>query len=411
MRKHFLRTPEERFWQKVDRRGGDECWPWLGASLTGGYGRIVLVGRHVLAHRFSWQLHYGDVPGGSHVLHICDQPPCVNPAHLFLGTHAQNMKDKARKVRVAQGAAHGDRISQALTVKRETLAATDLVNAGPPALFPAQSDNDETTIALWLHGRSAGTRRAYEGDACSFLTSCGKPLRYVTVGDVQAYATSLTHLATASQARKLSAVKSLLSFAQRIGYTQFNVGAVVRLPSIKATLAERIVGEAELHRMLSLEMNPRNAAMLRLVYGAGLRLSEVCGLEWRDLQPRTEGGQATIFGKGGKTRVVLLPDGLWRLLTALRGDAAQDGPVFMSQRRGHLDPSQVHRVVKAAAKRAGLSPELSAHWLRHAHASHALDRGAPIHLVQATLGHASVATTGRYLHARPNDSSSRYLAL
>jgi len=54
---------------------------------------------------------------------------------------------------------------------------------------------------------------------------------------------------------------------------------------------------------------------------------------------------------------------------------------------------------------------VSAHWLRHAHASHALDRGAPIHLVQATLGHASVATTGRYLHARPNDSSSRYLAV
>ena len=70
---------------------------------------------------------------------------------------------------------------------------------------------------------------------------------------------------------------------------------------------------------------------------------------------------------------------------------------------------QVHRVVKAAAARAGLPPALSAHWLRHAHASHALDRGAPVSLVQATLGHASVATTGRYLHVRPNDSSARYL--
>jgi site-specific recombinase XerD len=84
--------------------------------------------------------------------------------------------------------------------------------------------------------------------------------------------------------------------------------------------------------------------------------------------------------------------------------------VFRSARGGHLDASQVHRIVKAAAARAGLAPAVSAHWLRHAHASHALDRGAPIHLVQATLGHASVATTGRYLHARPQDSSSRYLA-
>ena len=72
---------------------------------------------------------------------------------------------------------------------------------------------------------------------------------------------------------------------------------------------------------------------------------------------------------------------------------------------------EVHRIVKAAAARAGLSAAVSAHWLRHAHASHALDRGAPIHLVQATLGHSSVATTGRYLHARPNDSSSRYLVV
>lgn len=68
------------------------------------------------------------------------------------------------------------------------------------------------------------------------------------------------------------------------------------------------------------------------------------------------------------------------------------------------------RNLKAAA-RAGLPAEVSAHWLRHAHASHALDRGAPIHLVQATLGHASVATTGRYLHARPSASSARFLGV
>lgn len=288
---------------------------------------------------------------------------------------------------------------------------TNLVLAAPVAVPPSQSDSDEITIGLWLHGRSATTRRAYESDARAFLALSGRPLRQVTVGDVQAYAVGLTPLAPASQARRVSSVKSLLSFAHRIGYTPFNVGAVVKPPPVTGTLAERITGEAEMHRMLALETDPRNAAMLRLVYGAGLRRSEVCGLKWRDLQPRDDGGQATIFGKGGKTRVVLLPVGLWRSLVVLRANAGLDAPVFMSQRRGHLDPSQVHRVVKAAAKRAGLSPELSAHWLRHAHASHALDRGAPIHLVQATLGHASVATTGRYLHARPNDSSSTYLAV
>jgi site-specific recombinase XerD len=293
--------------------------------------------------------------------------------------------------------------------------STDLAvyDASQPLLapVPVQSDSDETTFALWLHGRSAGTRRAYEGDARAFLAHAGKPIRAVTVGDVQAYGANLARLASSSQARKLSAVKSLLSFAHRLGYTAFNVGAVVKLPSIKGTLAERIMSEPDMQRMLALETDPRNAALLRLVYGAGLRISEVCGLKWRDLQPRGDAGQATIYGKGGKTRAVLLPAGVWRVLVQLRGEAEMDAPAFASQRKGHLDPSQVHRVVKAAAARAGLSAEVSAHWLRHAHASHALDRGAPIHLVQATLGHSSVATTGRYLHARPNDSSSRYLAV
>ena len=78
---------------------------------------------------------------------------------------------------------------------------------------------------------------------------------------------------------------------------------------------------------------------------------------------------------------------------------------------GVLRPTAVLRVVQRAARLAGIELAVSPHWFRHAHASHALDRGAPIHLVQATLGHASITTTGRYLHARPQDSSGRFLAL
>ena len=76
-----------------------------------------------------------------------------------------------------------------------------------------------------------------------------------------------------------------------------------------------------------------------------------------------------------------------------------------------MTDSGIWRIVKAAAQRAGIEVPVSPHWLRHAHASHALDRGAPIHLVQATLGHASITTNGRYLHARPKESSSQFLPL
>jgi len=130
------------------------------------------------------------------------------------------------------------------------------------------------------------------------------------------------------------------------------------------------------------------------------------------VQDRENAGQVTVWGKGGKTRTVLLSQETWAELRALKGEAALDAPVFPSRKgKGHLDQSQVHRIVQAAAVRAGIEAPVSPHWLRHAHASHALDRGAPIHLVQATLGHASVATTAKYLHARPEDSSARYLGV
>ena len=121
---------------------------------------------------------------------------------------------------------------------------------------------------------------------------------------------------------------------------------------------------------------------------------------------RADTGQVTVFGKGGKTRAVLLSPDTWEQKVALRGASGPDDPVIRSRKKGGaLTPQQVGYIVRQAARRAGIEAAVSPHWLRHAHASHNLDRGTPIHLVQATLGHASVATTGRYLHARPNDSS------
>jgi len=275
--------------------------------------------------------------------------------------------------------------------------------------LPVQAHSDEHLIALWLHGRSRGTRRAYAADLAAFRAHVGYPLPAVTLGDVQRFQDSLAQLATATQARRLSALKSLLSFGHRTGYLAVNVGAALRLPKVRGTLAERILDiDAVLH-LLAGERNLRNKALLRLLYLGGLRISEACGLRVRDLQPNGDAGQVTVFGKGGKTRVVLLKAGIWTDLARLRG-ADPDAAVFRSREGGGaLDPSQVHRIVKRAAKRADLSDKVSAHWLRHAHVSHALDRGAPVHLVQATVGHASLATTSRYAHARPTDSSSRYL--
>jgi site-specific recombinase XerD len=165
--------------------------------------------------------------------------------------------------------------------------------------------------------------------------------------------------------------------------------------------------------MIALEEKPRNAAILALLYGGGLRISELVGLRWRDVQARLDGqGQATVLGKGAKTRTILLSTGVFSRITALRAAAGEDDAVFGSRKkRGHLNPSHVLRLTKSAAKRAGITRNVRNHDLRHCHASHSLERGAPISLVSQTLGHASISTTGRYLHSRPNDSSGRYLPI
>ena len=274
-----------------------------------------------------------------------------------------------------------------------------------------QASSDEQLLKLWLHGRSANTQRAYGTDAARFLTHVAKPLRYVTLADLQDFADSLRGLAPASQCRVLSSVKSLLSFSHRLGYLAFDVGRPLRLPANRNRLSERILAEGAIHKILALEQSRRNRALLRLLYAAGLRVSELCALTWQHLQERDEAGQVTVLGKGGKTRTVLLSAATWQELRRLGGDGDAATAVFRSRKGGALSHSQVLRIVRAAAHRAGIQAPVSPHWLRHAHASHALERGCPIHLVQATLGHASVATTGRYLHARPSDSSARYLSV
>jgi integrase/recombinase XerD len=310
-------------------------------------------------------------------------------------------------------------------------ALTQAVERNAPA---PQEPTDDRLIALWLHGRPATTQAAYRGDVGRFLAQVGKPIRQVTLGDVQGFVDTLDAtiqpngrpLSAQSRARTINAVKSLFAFALRIGYLPVNVAAVVRPPRQKDTLAERILSEGDVIRLIELTDDPRNRALLRLLYVAGLRVSELCDLTWKDVQQRENGGQITVYGKGGKTRHILLPASVWDDLHSLSrpegtrdDDAAtssninevRDGFVFRSRRTGgRLTRMQVFRIVKAAAVRAGLGDHVSPHWLRHAHASIALDRGAPVHLVQRTLGHSNLAITSRYAHARPSESSSSYLA-
>jgi integrase/recombinase XerD len=304
---------------------------------------------------------------------------------------------------------------------------------GAPAIGTwVRSESDDAFVDAWLktHDTSDHTQRSYAKDILDFRVCVGVELRQLAVEDLNAYrdwlAAPKPHLGDkpykeATRARKIAAVKSMLSFAYDTGYMRFNVGKALPAPTVRNELAARILKKSLIQKIIVLEVDPRNHALIRLFYVSGGRVSEICGLKVKDLQEREDKvksiGQVTLFGKGGKTRAVKIHRELYEELRALAGDRDAQEALILSRRRsyrnqptsGHLSPVQAWRIIRIAALRAGISLPVSPHWLRHAHASHSLDRGAPPHLVRDTLGHGSLLTTNRYLHARPDESSSDYL--
>jgi site-specific recombinase XerD len=284
--------------------------------------------------------------------------------------------------------------------------STALIPAPMIPWIPAQASDDSEAIRLWLHGKAELTVTAYQADIDVFLGFVARPLASVTLADLQAYSDSLQGSA-ASKARRLSAVKSLLAFCHKIGYTAFNVGAALPVPGVRDGLAQRIMDEGDVLTMIA-TAEGRDKVLLRFMYESGCRVSEVCGLRWQDVTARGEGQvQVSVFGKRGKTRNILVSD----VLMALRGERGPADFVFTSRTGKQLDETAALRIVRKATRRCGIQDAVSPHWFRHACASHALEHGANVALVREQLGHSSLETTSRYAHARPGTGLVKYLRL
>ena len=276
-----------------------------------------------------------------------------------------------------------------------------------------RADNDLDLFISWI--RSLGsehTQTCFRKTAADFvdaLIDLGVDLRSATVEDVRDAIEAITTGRSASTAKQyVLRVKSLLSYGHKLGYTRFNAGTTIKVRSggqDSGELAKLIISEVEVGLLIRAASVGRNRIMLQVAYGGGLRVSELCGIKWGDVILRDELVQLCVTGKGGRIRQVLLPEALSKQLLALRGDAGANNSVFQTRSGRPLTPRGVHAIVKRIAKTAGITGAVSPHWLRHAHASHALDHGATLAEVQATLGHASVGTTSTYLHARPKSSS------
>ena len=300
----------------------------------------------------------------------------------------------------------------------------DLVpSTGPDAGYRLTNvDDDERLIQLWLRSKSANSKEAYFRDLSQFLEYSNQTLSDVKLDHIWDWVDHLNSLglAVSTVSRKLAAIKSLFSFGNKVGYIPFNVGAAISLPKIPDELAQRILTESETKSILAMAKTFRDSVLLKLLYFTGARVSELTTLKWKHINEVTKLGDhsgciVTLIGKGAKSRNVVVPQTAWSILLELQaqekeaGYGSQNDPVFRSRKGGSLSRIQIWQIVKNATSASGIQRNVSPHWLRHAHASHSLDRGAPTHLVKETLGHKSLTTTSRYTHARPDDSSGNYL--
>jgi hypothetical protein len=147
----------DRFWPKVDVRGPDDCWTWTGSLDSGGYGQISTIhgGKPMRASRVSWELVNGPIPDGLHVLHKCDNRPCCNPGHLFLGTNRDNVADMHSKGRARGGSIPGEAHPCAKLSESEASAILFLTHATrfTHAQIGAQFGVDRSTVRLIFLGK------------------------------------------------------------------------------------------------------------------------------------------------------------------------------------------------------------------------------------------------------------------
>ena len=268
-------------------------------------------------------------------------------------------------------------------------------------------------LDVWLDSltRVAGSTRAVYRrdlrDAAEWLGTIGRPgPPGVTRHDLRGY---LAHLdregyARRTTARKASVLRRYFHWAQRTGRVALDPTAALSAPRGSATLP-RVLNAAELDQLVeggprsadSPEIELRDRAIVELLYGSGLRVSELCGLRRGDVSGPV--GTITVWGKGQKQRQVPISEPASAALAAwlsdgrpsLVGEASPDDAVFLNRRGKQLTPRDVRRLID----RRSITPT-HPHALRHTFATHLLDGGADLRAVQELLGHADLATTQIY---------------
>lgn len=255
-------------------------------------------------------------------------------------------------------------------------------------------------------GLSSHTIEAYGRDLSQFIQfTQNKDLSQITSQDVLSF---LTHLkaqnyASATVCRMLISVKIFFRFLKKEGQVSSDLGKYFDTPKLWQLIPE-VLSMEEVNTLLAQpktdsSIGARDQAILELLYATGMRVSEICSLRLNDLSDTF----VKVQGKGKKERIVPVGkkaiQAIDHYLLSFRGEMKEkEAPLFITMRGKPIDRITIWTRVKRYAKEAGISKAISPHTLRHSFATHLLENGADLRLIQDMLGHVDISTTDRYTH-------------
>ena len=279
----------------------------------------------------------------------------------------------------------------------------------------------ESFLALLAARRAPRTVEAYGRDLAALRTWLGRSISAATLEDLETYTAQLRAdgLSPATLARRTAAARTFFRHLQLIGAREDNPAAGVALPRRTRSLPRTLsAGEAERLVEAASGTTPRalrDRALVELLYGAGLRVSEASGLERSGVDLDERAGR--VLGKGGKERVVPVGrqavEALRRYLSRGRPylDRRHRPELFLNARGGALTRSGAFLILRRLAEAAGLEPgRVHPHLLRHSFATHLIEGGADLRSVQEMLGHADLSTTELYTHVSDRRRRDAYFS-
>ncbi|MFX1566047.1 MAG: site-specific tyrosine recombinase/integron integrase [Promethearchaeota archaeon] len=252
-------------------------------------------------------------------------------------------------------------------------------------------------------GGSHKTSRVYRYDLEMFFKFIGVSPQQVQSHHVRMF---LAHLKTergysnASLRRKLACLRSFFRFLYNEEIVLADPTKGIATPKLGQRLPRTITPE-EINRLLWAARNAeknavRTHTIFQVLYSTGARVSELCGINIEDIDFAE--GTIRVHGKGNKERIVLLTVPAMNAIIEYLQFRPAEGPLFLNRRGQRLSPLTVQRTVRDVAKRAGITSKVTPHALRHSFATHMLERGADVRVIQELLGHSNLATTQIYTH-------------